>query len=195
MSKKTLSIFLIGLAIIAIAIFLIKYLDGRKETKPAAIENTAAAKDTTTYIIAGDTAPDFTVEMLSGGHITLSELKGKVVLLNFWATWCPPCNQELRALPEKIIKRFASNPDFVLLPISREEKRETVQEKMDQLKGEGIEFPVGIDPTREIYKKYALQTIPRNFLIGKDGKVVMYTIGFEEAEFNALADKIEELLK
>lgn len=194
MSNRTISISLIVLAAAAIVLAAIHFI-GKNNDKPAAIENTTAAADTTTYVVAGDTAPDFTVEMLDGGTTTLSALRGKVVLLNFWATWCPPCNQELRALPEKIIKRFGGNPDFVLLPISREEKRETVLQKMEELKGEGISFPVGIDPERKIYSKYALQTIPRNFLIDKEGKVALYTIGFEKEEFDALADKIEELLK
>ena len=68
----------------------------------------------TTLINKGDKAPDFTVEMVSGEQLTLSKLKGKVVVVNFWATWCPPCRQELKVVEKQLIERFKGK-DFVLL--------------------------------------------------------------------------------
>ena len=85
----------------------------------------AADTESTTLVKAGDKAPDFTVEMFDGTKTSLAELKGKVVLLNFWATWCPPCRQELTRVQKDIIDRFAGR-NFVFLPISRGEKREDV---------------------------------------------------------------------
>ncbi|MDR3250671.1 MAG: TlpA family protein disulfide reductase [Tannerella sp.] len=164
----------------------------------AIFHNSAVAQEKEeggTLINVGDKAPDFTVEMLDGRRLKLSDFKGKVVLLNFWATWCGPCMKEFEVIPDKIIKRFAGNEAFVFIPISREEKRETVEKKVVQLKKKGINFPVGIDPDRSIYSQYAVQFIPRNFLIDKDGKVVLATIGYEEAEFAGLVDMIEKILK
>ena len=66
---------------------------------------------------------------------------------------------------------------------------------MDQLKGAGIDFPVGLDPGKIVYDLYAKIYIPRNYLIDKDGKVVLTSIGFEEKEFAGLADTIEQLLQ
>ena len=66
-----------------------------------------ADTESTTLVKAGDKAPDFTVEMFDGTKTSLAELKGKVVLLNFWATWCPPCRQELTRVQKDIIDRFA----------------------------------------------------------------------------------------
>lgn len=166
-------------------------LERKKKANKEPVHQT---KDESTLIHVGDTPPDFTVEMLDGRKIKLSALKGKVVLLNFWATWCPPCMHEFMVIPEKILKPFEGE-DFVFLPISRQEKREIVTKKMMQLKEKGIGFPVGLDPERKIYSLYAKQNIPRNFLINKEGKVVYASIGYNEKEFEKLITKIEEHLK
>lgn len=144
----------------------------------------------TTLAKVGDMAPDFTVEMFDGSRITLSELRGKVVLLNFWATWCPPCREELTHVQKEIIDRFADRP-FLFLPISRGESREDVAAFREK---SGHAFPMGLDPTQSIYKSYATNLIPRNFLIGTDGRIVSATIGYEADEFKELIDTIQATL-
>ena len=159
-------------------------------------ETTASAEmEAASIVKVGDVAPDFTVQMLDGSSFKLSEAKGKVVLLNFWATWCGPCMMEFQEIPEKIIKRFEGETDFVFIPVSREETFETVQKKMQQLKDSGIDFPVGLDPKRKAYNLYAKSYIPRNYLIGRDGKVIAATIGYNQAEFDEMVEKIAGLLK
>ena len=144
----------------------------------------------TTLINQGDKAPDFTVEMFNGEKITLSQLKGKVVLINFWATWCPPCRQELTHVQKEIIDHFKGQ-DFVFLPISRGEKKSVVEAFREKT---GYTFPMGLDPTQEIFKKYASNYIPRNFVVGKDGKVIYVSVGFEPAEFANMIKAIEAAL-
>ena len=126
-----------------------------------------ADTESTTLVKAGDKAPDFTVEMFDGTKTSLAELKGKVVLLNFWATWCPPCRQELTRVQKDIIDRFAGR-NFVFLPISRGEKREDVAAFREKT---GYTFPMGLDPSQAIYDRYASNYIPRNFLIGADQEI------------------------
>lgn len=157
-------------------------------------ENINQQIQASTLIKTGDKAPDFTVTMLNGKRYTLSQLKGKVVLLNFWATWCPPCMREFAAIPEKIIKPLDENKNFVFLPISRGEKKEAVSAKMKQLKNRGIDFNVGLDPDKKIYSKYAKMFIPRNFLIDQNGNVVYYSVGYSPKEMSDLVAKIHQLL-
>ena len=151
----------------------------------------AADTESTTLVKAGDKAPDFTVEMFDGTKTSLAELKGKVVLLNFWATWCPPCRQELTRVQKDIIDRFAGR-NFVFLPISRGEKREDVAAFREKT---GYTFPMGLDPSQAIYDRYASNYIPRNFLIGADGKVVLATVGYDPEEFDEMIKTIEKILK
>ena len=147
--------------------------------------------EATTLIHAGDMAPDFTVEMLDGSHITLSELRGKVVLVNFWATWCPPCREEMSHLQKDVIDRFAGK-DVVVLPISRGEERKTVESFLKKM---GYTFPVGLDGNQSIYKKYASNYIPRSVVVGKDGKVVYVGVGYDKEIATAIDNAIVEALK
>jgi peroxiredoxin len=162
-----------------------------KEKEPKTVEPLI---EETSIVKIGDSAPDFTVEMLEGESIKLSDKKGKIVLLNFWATWCGPCMKEFEEIPDKIIRRFGDHADFVFLPISRGETKETVRKKIDQLKKNGISFPVGLDSERKIYDLYAKNYIPRNYLIDKNGKIVDMLVGYYEKKFDEMADKIADLL-
>lgn len=141
----------------------------------------------TTRAKEGTLAPDFTVEMIDGSRITLADLRGKVVLVNFWATWCPPCREELKYVQADIIDRFKGK-DFVFIPISRGETRRAVE---DFRKRTGYEFPMGLDPDQSIFGKFASNYIPRNFLIDRKGRIVLATVGFEKAEFVQLVKTIE----
>ena len=144
-----------------------------------------------TLIKDGMVAPDFEVEMFDGSKVKLADLKGKVVLLNFWATWCPPCRAELTRVEKDIIEKFKGEP-FVFLPVSRGEKKETVAAFREKM---GYTFPMGLDTDQSVYKKYAITYIPRNFLIDKKGKVVKASVGYDEAEFAELVKLIEETIK
>lgn len=147
--------------------------------------------ESTTLIHAGDVAPDFTVEMLDGKKVTLSSLRGKVVLVSFWATWCPPCRQEMSHMQEGVIDRFAGS-DLVVLPISRGEKRETVEKFIEKM---GYGFPVGLDADQSIYSKYASNYVPRSVVINREGEVVYVAVGYDEQIAQEIGVAIAESLQ
>ncbi len=185
-SNKSLWLMLALIAAI-IAVLLLLPSCGNRNAKKGAETDT----ESTTLVKAGETAPDFTVELVDGSQLSLKELRGKVVLLNFWATWCPPCRQELTRVQKDIIDRFAGK-EFVFLPVSRGEKRETVEAFREKT---GYTFPMGLDSARTVYDRYASNYIPRNFLIDKEGKVVLATVGYDDEEFDALIRTIEKTLE
>lgn len=147
--------------------------------------------EATTLVKVGQVAPDFSVEMLDGRTIKLSELRGKVVMLCFWATWCPPCRQEMAHLQEGVIDHFAGK-DLVVLPISRGEKREVVEKFIAD---NGYTFGVGLDPERAIYDMYASNFVPRTFIINKAGRVVYRVAGYDEETAEAVNTAIAKALR
>ena len=180
------------LVALLVAVVAVIFLFPTGETPAAqAAEQTEPDIEGTTLVKAGMEAPDFSVELFDGGTQTLSELKGKVVWLNFWATWCPPCRAELKRVQTDIVDHFAGQ-EFLFLPISRQDTREQVAAFREQ---NGYTFTMGLDPDRAIYDRFASNYIPRNFLIDQQGRVVMTSVGYEPEEFEAMIRKAEELLK
>ena len=193
--KNGLQMWLMVALIVVIAAILVLPMGGGNDAaaeEPIVLEESERDDlDATTLVKAGMPAPDFTVTMFDGRQLTLSSLRGKVVLLNFWATWCPPCREELARVPQEIIEHFRGE-EFVFLPISRGETREAVAAFREQM---GYTFAMGLDPERAIYDLYASNYIPRNFLINAEGEVVLASVGYEPEEFDALVAQIENELK
>lgn len=139
----------------------------------------------------GQTAPDFKVMSLDGELFKLSDMKGKVVMVNFFATWCGPCMKELPELEKQVWSRF-KNKNFKLISIGREH---TVAELKKFQSKKKFSFPIAADPKRQIYSKYAEKYIPRNYIIDKDGKIIFQAKGFSQKELNEMMELIANALK
>ncbi len=146
------------------------------------------------YVLkVNDKAADFKVQLLDGTSVSLSSLKGKVVLINFWATWCGPCMMEFNELPSKILTPF-KDKDFVFLAISRGEEKKLVDKKMKEVREKGIDFNPGLDPDKSIWSLYGTAYIPKNFLLDKEGVIRYVSTGYAPPKVGELANEINKLL-
>lgn len=150
------------------------------------------AQDEFTLVKEGQKAPDFSFSTESGQAQKLSDLKGKVIWINFFATWCGPCRQELPHLQKEVYDKYKNDENFVLLIFGREHDWATVNKFKDEQK---FTMPFYPDPERKIFSLYAKQNIPRNFIIDKEGKIAIASTGFNKKEFGEIIDKMEKLLK
>ena len=149
--------------------------------------------DTRGYIVkVGDKAPDFEMDMADGSKSKLSDLNGKVVMLQFTASWCSVCRREMPVIEEEIWG-VNENPDFALIGIDREEPIETV---LDFAKNMGISYPLALDPKADIFGLFADKNsgVTRNVIIDKEGNIAFLTRLFERAEFDEMKDEIQKLL-
>ena len=114
--------------------------------------------------------PEFALRDLAGKEWKFSDLRGKVVVVNFWATWCPPCRKEMPDL-ETLYQRFQAK-GFVVLAISDEEAA-----KVEPfIKERGVTFPVLLDPGRKVNKEFIVEGIPHSFVYDREGKLVTQSI-------------------
>jgi peroxiredoxin len=151
--------------------------------------------DSVGYIVnVGDPAPDFSMTLTDGKEVTLSSLRGKVVMLQFTASWCGVCRKEMPFIERDIWQKHQRNPDFVLMGVDRDEPLEKV---LSFIKATGVTYPMGLDPGADIFAKYAVRDagITRNVLIDKTGRIVKMTRLYNETEFSSLVKAIDELLR
>ena len=117
-------------------------------------------------------AEDFTVALLRGEPLKLSEQRGKPVLINFWATWCAPCREEMPAM-ERLYRRHHER-GFVLLAVSVDTDAALVRPFLEQHK---LTFPVALDSTMSLANAYGVRALPSSFLVDRDGNLAALALG------------------
>jgi peroxiredoxin len=132
-------------------------------------------------------APAFTLRSIDGGRRSISDFKGKIVLLNFWATWCPNCREEMPSL-EKLWERFKAK-GVVVIAVA-EDRRSEVESFARKL---GLTFPILLDLEGAVRKDYEVTALPMTYLIGRDGKISGRMYGSREWA-GKKADSLMELL-
>jgi len=137
------------------------------------------------------TAQDFTVPSLASRPLRLADFKGKVVFLNFWATWCPPCKEEMPSM-ERLYRRYKSR-GFTILAVSIDSGgAEPVAAFVKKL---GLTFPIGLDPKFAVANQYAIRGLPATFLIDKAGTIAAVAVGPRDWDGTPARAVIETLLK
>ena len=143
------------------------------------------------YTKVGQQMPPFSITTLDGTQLKIADLKGKVVFVNFWATWCGPCWEEMPRLEKEVWRKYKSSPDFVMIAIAREQSE---QEIAAFRKEYGLSFPMAADPQREVYRLFAKGGIPRSYVVGTDGQILYQSLGYDPAEFDHMKKVVEKAL-
>ena len=158
------------------------------------VQKAATVYENNYLVKVGDIAPDFTLSLTDGTSFTLSQNRGKVVMLQFTASWCGVCRKEMPFIERDIWLPNKDNKDFVLVGIDREEPLEDVKKFAETT---GVTYPLALDSNADVFASYAERKsgITRNILIDRDGRIVKLTRLFNEQEFKGLVQAIDSLLK
>ncbi|MDC1105952.1 TlpA disulfide reductase family protein [Prolixibacteraceae bacterium] len=141
----------------------------------------------------GDKAPNFTVELTNGKKVSLSDLKGKVVMLQFTASWCPVCRKEMPHIEKDIWQKHKNNTDFFLMGVDRDEPLEKVKKFKEDIQ---VTYPIALDPNADVFGLFAVKKagVTRNVIIDKDGRIAFLTRLYKPEEFENLKKVIHYLL-
>jgi peroxiredoxin len=139
----------------------------------------------------GDAMPAFVITADDGTQTPSARFEGKVVLISFFATWCPSCQLELAEMEKTLWPEYGKRDDFALLVIGREHSGAEL-EKYGAKKG--FSFPLYPDRERKIFALFAIQTIPRSYLTDRNGKIIFTMKGYSKREFDNLQKAIDRAL-
>lgn len=166
------------------------------DTPDTPTENlTETVPDNRGYIVnVGDMAPDFIIEYTDGKTEKLSDLRGKLIMIQFTASWCGVCRKEMPHIEKDIWLKHKDNPNFALIGIDLKEDKETTDKFAKDMK---VTYPITLDTDGS---RFALYTAPkagvtRNIIIDKDGRIVLLTRLFEQEEFNEMVQFIDKYLE
>lgn len=180
--RTTLGAISIFLLVSGIALFMV----ARSLTRPQIAEGPRV-----TTAPAGDKAADFRLEDLDGQTVSLSSLKGKVVFLNLWATWCGPCRMEMPSM-ETLYDEMRGNKDFVMLAVSQDSNgKEAV---LPYIRKNGYHFQVLLDPENKVGEAYSVSGVPETFIIDRRGRIVAHHMGAFDWSRPDVKQALRELL-
>jgi peroxiredoxin len=140
--------------------------------------------------LEGRAAPDFALKSSTGENLRLSEYRGDVVMINFWATWCGPCRQEMPLLDE-MYTRY-KRVGFNLLGVNIDDDSRRAMQMIEEL---GVNFPVLFDSRKEVSKLYVVEAMPVTVLVDREGKVRFVHHGYKPGYEDKYLDQVRSLLR
>ena len=151
-----------------------------------------AAADDDAHTKIGDKMPAFTVESASGQPFSLTAHSGQVLVVNFWATWCEPCQAEMPELEQLVWQKYKSTPGFAFIAIAREQDKETVL--YFHKRHPNLTFPLAWDPDRAVYRRFATQGIPRTYVVNRHGIIVYQSVGYAPSAVDEVDHAVQKAL-
>lgn len=141
-------------------------------------ESDKAPSLASTGLAPGEVAPNFTLPSLDGEPMSLSDFRGQPVLINFWATWCPPCRNEMPAIQR--VYAGQTHGTFVVVAINLRESEDTVRSFVEEM---GLSFPILLDERGEVMERYKVMGLPSSFFLAPDGTIHVRRVGEMTEEF------------
>ncbi len=188
LNKKLIGTFIAILLVGTLVVLMVK--SNMEETKPKETTN-QLVEDETVGIEQGDTPPDFELTTLDGDVVRLSALKGKKVILNFWASWCGPCKAEMPHMQKYYEKnKDSANVEIVAVNMSTQE-RKGIEGIVDFVDEYGLTFPIPLDTEGFVIDTYQVISIPTTYMIATDGTISMKIVG--PMDENMLGEFVEGL--
>ncbi|MGB6452793.1 MAG: TlpA disulfide reductase family protein [Steroidobacteraceae bacterium] len=126
-----------------------------------------------------------------GWHVKLSDYRGKVVVVSFWASWCPPCRKEIGVLAA--LQKQATRSKVVVFAVNWREDRSVFRQVEHLLRSQGFDLSLVSDDDGYIGRQYGIDAIPHMFIIGRDGRIAAIHVGYGESELPIIANEINEL--
>ena len=161
-----------------------------RNTIIALVFSAIAASSLASSGMEGQKAPDFALKSSTGENLRLSEYRGDVVMINFWATWCGPCRQEMPLLDE-LYNRY-QRVGFNLLGVNIDDDSRRAMQMAEEL---GIDFPVLFDATKEVSRLYEVEAMPVTVLVDREGTVRYVHHGYKPGYEDKYLDQIRSLLR
>ena len=150
----------------------------------------AIAISATAFAADSGPAPEFTLTALSGQQGALSQYKGQVVMVNFWATWCGPCQQEMPLL-DQMYKKYKP-AGFTLIGVNVDKEAPAVKELLAR---KPVSFPVLLDPANAVSKAYHVDEMPSSVIIDRKGEIRYVHRGYKPGDENEYQDRIRQLIR
>ena len=166
-SGRYIAMMMIGVGLIAIGIMFMLILNNREKTASASSSDLSAVPAEMDF-----PAPELDLVTLNGAPVSLIDYRGSVVLVNLWATWCPPCRQEMPTL-QAFYDRYKDD-GFVLIAIDQEETREVVQPFVEEF---DLTFPIWLDIDYLAQREFKTMSLPSSYVVDRNGRVKLMWIG------------------